>query len=244
VVVTLPPSTAHEENAPSGAYPDWIYLEKAAFPCAVGVFQWEQDRAQTLEVHIGLNLNLDAAAGGDLAASVDYAACLAQVQFIAQNRRWRLLESLALALARHLLSPPGATEPRVQVENVVVRLRKPDVFEGRAVPCIEVRRNRAWWSSLHGETRPGARTPALLSVLHESADAGAYQVEIASGAKWTLPDSGVAQVLCGQLQSGESVVRRGEVIGKGGHVLHNSGESAARLLVVVEPLVQGASVVR
>lgn len=242
----MPPTTQHEADGHHGAYPDWIYLEKVAFPCAVGVFQWEQDRAQTLEVHIGLNLNLDAAAGGDLAASVDYAACLAQVQFIAQNRRWRLLESLATALARHLLAPPGATEPRAQVENVVVRLRKPDVFEGRAVPCIEMRRNRAWWSSLSGETRleAGTQTPAALNVLHESADAGAYQVEIASGATWTLPEWGVAQVLCGQVETGESVVRRGEVIGKGGCVLHNAGESATRLLVVVEGLNAGAAVGR
>src|SRR6266513_2552767 len=119
---------------------DWLSLSKISlsFPCVVGLTEWEQRGTQTLELELAMNLDLDEAAGGDLRRSVDYAAALEHVQFIAQHGRWLLLESIAAAMARFILAPPAEGERRAQVRRVVVRLSKPDVFGGRAVPSVEI----------------------------------------------------------------------------------------------------------
>src|SRR5690242_16053004 len=128
---------------------DWVSLTKVelAFPCVLGVTEWERRETQTLELELAMNLDLDDAAGGDLWRSVDYAAALDHVQFIAQHGRWLLLESMAAAMARFILAPPAAGERRAQVRSVVVRLRKPDVFGGSAVPSVEIQRDAAWYDA-------------------------------------------------------------------------------------------------
>src|SRR5262245_24260481 len=95
---------------------DWVVLSGMSFPCLIGVLDWEQERAQALSAEIALALDLDGAAGGDLGASVNYAEVLEEVQFIAREGRWRLLESMATAMARHLLAPPSPAQARAQVE--------------------------------------------------------------------------------------------------------------------------------
>ena len=131
-----------------------------------------------------MGLDLDPAAGGILAKSVNYAATLEQVQFIAEHGRWRMLESMGTAMARLLLSPPAPGEGRAQVEHVVVLLSKPVVFEGRAVPSVELRRARAWCDLM---TVPASDRGVRIEVLNESIESGAYRVHLEPGADWTAP---------------------------------------------------------
>src|SRR6266542_2821912 len=130
--------TQHRTNDAS----DWIYL---SFPCVLGMTEWEQRESQTLELELGMGLDLDPAACGDLRRLVDYSATLEQVQFIAQHGRWLLLESVAAAMARVVLAPPAPGEQRAQVRSAVVRVRKPEVFRGRAVPTVEIWRDESWY---------------------------------------------------------------------------------------------------
>ena len=102
---------------------DWIELTDFAVPCVLGVLDREQREHQTLEIALRLGLDLDGAAGGDLSASVDYAGVMVQVATIVQQGRWRLLESMAAAICRHLLAEPGPSEGRAPIRVVEVRLR-------------------------------------------------------------------------------------------------------------------------
>src|SRR5579871_1397823 len=98
---------------------DWIHLKRFSFPCVLGIFDWEQKKPQTLSVEISMGLDLQGAADGTLARSVNYAATLEHVRFIAEHGRWRMLESMATAMARHLLALPAAGEERAQVSRAV-----------------------------------------------------------------------------------------------------------------------------
>lgn len=183
----------------SGEPPDWIYLSKVSlsFPCVLGVHDWERQKAQTLELELAMNLDLDRAAAGDLGRSVDYSAVLDQVQFIAQHGRWLLLESMAAAMARLVLAPPAPGEPRAQVRGVLVRLRKPDVLRGRAIPAIEIRRDDSWYRT--EELTSPELLPARIEVLQETRQTGAYRIHLPAGARWVVPDKMAVQIVAGRV---------------------------------------------
>jgi FolB domain-containing protein len=179
--------------------PDWIYLSKVSlsFPCVLGVHEWERREAQTLELELAMNLDLDSAAAGDLGRSVDYSAILDQVQFIAQHGRWLLLESMAAAMARLVLAPPAPGEPRAQVLAVLVRLRKPEVLRGRAIPAIEIRRDMDWYRT--EELALTSLNPARVEILQETRQTGAYRIHLPPGARWLVPSKMAVQVVAGRL---------------------------------------------
>jgi FolB domain-containing protein len=182
-----------------GEPPDWIFLSKVplSFPCVLGVMDWERRQAQTLELELAMNLDLDQAASGDLGRSVDYSAILDQVQFIAQHGRWLLLESMAAAMARLVLAPPAPGEPRAQVRGVLVRLRKPDVLRGRAIPAIEIRRDDAWYRT--EELALPELAPARIEILQETRQTGAYRILLPPGARWVVPANMAVQMVAGRV---------------------------------------------
>ena len=183
----------------TGDPPDWIYLSKVSlsFPCVLGVDEWERKKAQTLELELAMNLDLDRAAAGDLGRSVDYSAILDQVQFIAQHGRWLLLESMAAAMARLVLAPPAPGEPRAQVSAVLVRLRKPEVLRGRAIPAIEIRRDGAWYRTEELELAP--LRPARIEILQETRQTGAYRIHLPPRTRWVVPSKMAVQVVSGRV---------------------------------------------
>jgi dihydroneopterin aldolase len=144
-----------------------------------------------------MNLDLDRAAAGDLGRSVDYSAILDQVQFIAQHGRWLLLESMAAAMGRLVLAPPAAGEPRAQVRGVLVRLRKPDVLRGRAIPAIEIRRDRDWYRT--EELALPRLAPARIEILQETRQTGAYRIHLPPGSRWTVPGKMAVQIVAGRV---------------------------------------------
>ena len=176
---------------------DWIVLSGMSIRCVFGLYDWEQQSAQALVAEIGMALDLDEAADGDLSASVDYAAVLDQIGFIAAHGRWRLLESMAATMARHLLSRPAPGEARAQVDCVRIKVTKPDIFEGRAAPSIELSRDRAWLDEhrLDCSDHGGVTVESLT----ETPDTAAYLVSLEPGAEWALFDLLTAQSIAGTL---------------------------------------------
>jgi FolB domain-containing protein len=171
---------------------DWLHLQDFTFTCMLGLLEWEQREVQRLRVDLSLGLDLDEAAGGDLRRSINYATLLEQVQFIAQQGRWLLLESMGAAIARHVLAAPSPIEERAQVAEVVVRLTKPDVFKGRAVPAVELRRNQEW-----GQARTISVQGSQVSVLQETRETGAYRIYLQAGEKWPVPAGMSVHVVAG-----------------------------------------------
>jgi len=222
-------------NAEMTKSADWLTLSKVSlsFPCVLGLTEWEQRGTQTLELELAMNLDLDQAASGDLRRSVDYAAALDQVQFIAQRGRWLLLESMAAAMARLVLAPPAAGERRVQVRSVVVRLRKPDVFGGRAVPSVEIQRDEDWYDSR--EAAGSVAGQVRIEVLQETRQTGAYRIHLPPATSWSVPGNMALQVISGRvLVSGEEVRPRA-ALEPGDRVICTPDEVFACLLGVCQP---------
>jgi dihydroneopterin aldolase len=122
---------------------DWITLDTFEVSCIVGVLDAEQRTPQPLV--LGLRLGLDLTAAGDedaLDRSVDYATVTDLVTFLVVEGRFRLLESMGLAIARLLLAPPAAGEGRAAIDRVELTLRKPTILGGRAVPGVAMARDR------------------------------------------------------------------------------------------------------
>lgn len=178
---------------------DWIVLSKHAFPCILGIFDWEQREPQTLEVELAMNLPLEPAAGGELRHSVNYGEMLEQVEFIAQKGKWQLLESMAAAIAKHVLAAPAASEERAQVHALKLRLSKPDVFRGRAVPSVDIQRSRAW-AARESKTTPFGDVE--LTILNETARTGAYHIDFAAEREWQPPRRATLHVVTGGLRLG------------------------------------------
>ena len=218
---------------------DWIVLSEMSVPCVIGLHEWERRNPQALVAEVGMALDLDESASGDLSASVDYAAVLSQVELIALHGHWRLLESMASAMARHLLSRPDPGEARAQVEWVRIKVTKPDIFGGRAVPSVEIRRDRAWLGQrcLAHMDREGVKVESLT----DAPDTGAYHVSLEPGVAWLLPGLSTAEVVAGALGCDGRRLVPGDRCGAPG-ILRS--DARARVVVVGPrpPLRKGAHV--
>lgn len=120
---------------------DRLSLRGMRFDCIVGLFDFERNTPQPVELDVTLHLNTrEAARQGRLAATVDYSRLLGELRFILVASRFRLLESAAEAVAAWLLAPPSQDVARPQVEQVDVKLSKLVALSGAAVPSLEIHR--------------------------------------------------------------------------------------------------------
>ena len=101
---------------------DRIVLAGMAFQARHGVNDWEKVQAQRFEVDVEMAVDVQQAGlDDDITWTVDYAAAYAVIRQIVESTTFNLIEALAEAIAHELLGE----NPRVQ--EVVVRVRKPDV---------------------------------------------------------------------------------------------------------------------
>lgn len=211
---------------------DQIQLTKMVFPCELGIFAWERRRTQALEVDLVLFLDLEPASKGDLAHSVDYSVVYEQVRFLARHGRWRLIESLAFALARHLLSAPSESEQRTAVQAVSIALSKPEALQGRAVPQVQIHREKSWCTLHRAKPLPGA---ASLETLVETDEAGAYHLQLAPGASFELPKGARGQVIAGKVFCDEIELEARIEFEPGTRRLANRESIDARVLLLAFP---------
>lgn len=118
---------------------DRITLRGMRFLGRHGVTLEERMEPQPFEVDVTLWTDLaSAAANDDLAQTVDYAAVFPEVARIVEDTSFRLIESLATAVADAIL----AGQPRVT--SVEVRVRKPNAPLPGAFETVEavLRRER------------------------------------------------------------------------------------------------------
>jgi 7,8-dihydroneopterin aldolase/epimerase/oxygenase len=118
---------------------DRIVLAGMVFLARHGVNEWEKVEEQRFEVDVELSVDTKpAAATDDLAKTVDYRGVRETVRSIVEGASVDLIETLAGSIAAKLL----AADPIV--DEVVVRVRKPDVDLGGPLEYagVEVRRVR------------------------------------------------------------------------------------------------------
>ena len=156
---------------------DTIALTELSIDCVVGVYPHERDMAQPLLLDVELGLDTEEAALSErLSRSIDYDFTAAQIAFLLQSCRFRLLETAAHVLARLLLAPPAPGERRARVESLRLRLTKPEALGGVAVPSVAIERV-AEQVSLSQEHKPFG----TVDVLHETRDAGVYRLNLEPG---------------------------------------------------------------
>lgn len=118
---------------------DRVVLAGMTFQARHGVNDWEKVDAQRFEVDVELVLDVQPAAlDDDLTRTIDYRAVYATTRQIVESTTFNLIEALAEAIAHELLLEHG------RVDEVVVRVRKPDVrLDGPlAYSGVEIRRVR------------------------------------------------------------------------------------------------------
>jgi len=207
--------------------PDRIELEAWEIPCVLGVLEREQRSVQRLAVQLGMELDLEDAAEGDLGATVDYARVRDQIAFLVQHGRFRLMESIAFAIARLLLAPPAPGEPRAQIGAVHVSLKKPDILDD-ATPGIHVSRVQTWCEletrmlqdKVWGEEL--ARTPRT----------AAHRVTLQPKAAWTLPATVAVMVIAGRGTADGRPIGPGDALGPWEAVEVLAGDAELTLLSV------------
>ena len=85
--------------------PDRLILQDLAVECRLGIHEWERKTPQRIWIDMELAINAARAAGSDeIADALDYAALAGSVKRCAEARSYRLMETLAEALASHLLA--------------------------------------------------------------------------------------------------------------------------------------------
>lgn len=185
----------------------------------------ERRTPQPLSLDVGVGLDLDAAAGGDIGATVDYEALMREVRFLAETGGWGLIESLASLVVRHILHS-GSRGDGAVVKRAWVAVEKPLALGGSAVPRIEIERSVEWFSGEPRTVAPGVD----LTLLLEAAEARAYAVDFEPNATWSPQEPVACLVTRGALESGDRRIGVGQRH-RATTGLTAGGESARALLV-------------
>ena len=89
-----------------------------AADCRLGVYEWERRSPQTVWLDVELAIDAArAAARDDVREAVDYAALAERVRALAASRVFRLMETLAEAVATAVLEASGSPWVRVRVRK-------------------------------------------------------------------------------------------------------------------------------
>lgn len=154
---------------------DRLSLRGMRFDCIVGLFDFERNTPQPVELDVTLHFDTrDAAKHGRLAATVDYSHLLGELRFILVAGRFRLLESAAEAVAAWLLAPPSQDVQRPQVERVDVKLSKLVALSGAAVPTLEIQRQCSDFQLVTEKKSFG-----FVDIIFETKECGVYRERIA-----------------------------------------------------------------
>ena len=117
---------------------DRIVLAGMTFLARHGVNDWEKIEPQRFEVDVELAVDVrPAAAGDDLSRTVDYRGVYETVGSVVEGESLDLIETLAERIARAILAADA------RVDEVVVRVRKPDVELGGPLEYAGVEIHRA-----------------------------------------------------------------------------------------------------
>lgn len=172
---------------------DHVELTDLRIDTIIGILDAEQRAPQPILVDLHMELPLDQAAeSGQLHTSVNYAAVQAWLTTLAQQGRWRLLESLGVAACRLLLAEPAPCEARGRIRAVHLRIRKPTILTD-AVPGIVMTRDHDWMDDDGEPVVEGV----VQQVLCATPVQGAWRVVLDPGAAWEVPGPWSLHVLGG-----------------------------------------------
>ncbi|MBL9037080.1 MAG: dihydroneopterin aldolase [Archangium sp.] len=153
---------------------DRLSLRGMRFDCIVGLFDFERNTPQPVELDVTMHFDTRGAArNGKLSLTVDYARLLGELRFVLMASRFRLLESAAEAVAAWVLSAPSPDVPRPQIERVEVKLSKLVALSGAAVPTLEIERVPSDFRYVTEKKHFGA-----VDIIFETKECGVYRERI------------------------------------------------------------------
>ena len=114
---------------------DLVYIRGLALEAVIGVHDWERGIRQALVLDLELaSNNRSAAASDELIDAIDYQAVANAVQALASASNYRLVESLAEAIATHVLV-------EFPVQRLRLRLAKPGALPAGTEVGVEIERS-------------------------------------------------------------------------------------------------------
>ena len=153
---------------------DRLSLKGMRFDCIVGLFDYERNTPQPVELDVTLHFDTrEAAQHSRLAQTIDYSRLLGELRFILTASRFRLIESATEAVAAWILTPPSHDVPRPQVEQVDVRLSKLVALSGAAIPSLEIHRSRADF-----QMKTETKHFGSVDIIFETKECGVYRERI------------------------------------------------------------------
>ena len=97
---------------------DRLRVEGIQVECRIGAYEWEQRTPQPIQIDVELAIDASrAAATDDLNTAVDYARLVTSVKTLAQRQPYRLIETLAEAIASLVLKECSTSEALVRVKK-------------------------------------------------------------------------------------------------------------------------------
>ncbi len=113
---------------------DIVFVNQLKIDTVIGVYDWEKTIQQTLVIDLQMATDIrKAAAGDDLAHTIDYAVVCEKVQLLVQAQPLELIETVAENIAAMILSDFPA-------RAVLVRVGKPAAVKAAATVGVEIRR--------------------------------------------------------------------------------------------------------
>lgn len=96
-----------------------IFIHDLRVETRIGVYEWEQQRSQTLRLDLEIGLPSDAAfRSDDFNDALDYAAVVRRLQAFAADHPHKLLERFSQAVADVVLTEFGAPWVKVRVAKL------------------------------------------------------------------------------------------------------------------------------
>lgn len=97
---------------------DRILINDLQVRCVIGVHDWERSARQKLLISVELLTDLKPAGDtDDLNRTIDYGRVAADIEVLAENGRFQLVEALAEAIATHLLEQHTLPAVRITVRK-------------------------------------------------------------------------------------------------------------------------------
>ena len=97
---------------------DRLIIQDLTVECRLGVFEWEQQTPQTIWIDLELAIDAARAAAEDqVRQAIDYGALVTSVKQLAQGKPYRLLETLAEAIASRILIQFDTSQVNVRVKK-------------------------------------------------------------------------------------------------------------------------------
>ncbi|TRY31994.1 dihydroneopterin aldolase [Aliiglaciecola sp. M165] len=115
---------------------DKIIIQGLTVKSLIGVYDWEREAKQALVVDIELSLPLSKAAkSDDVNDTIDYAALASQIEKLADDSSFELLEALANHLIEHCFTYPD-------VAKVKIAITKPHILPNANAVTVQMHANR------------------------------------------------------------------------------------------------------